>query len=71
MSKVKSYTNTMMSLMSQLKSGDSFLTDISPQVVTAYARAHKTKVTTEQCVLINDYKKENPALSKVTKVTIL
>jgi len=39
--------------------------------VTAYARAHKTKVTTEQCVLINDYKKENPALSKVTKVTIL
>lgn len=61
----------MMSLISQLKSGDSFLTHISPQVVTSYARAHNTKVTTEQCVLINDYKKDSPTLSKVTKVTIL
>jgi hypothetical protein len=71
MSKVKSYTNSMMSLMPQLKSGDSFLTEIAPQVVTAYAKAHKTKVTTEQCVLITSYKKDKPELSKVTKVTII
>lgn len=71
MAKNKSYKSIMMGLIPQLKSGDVFLTEVPQTSVTAYAKAHDTKVKTEQCVLIEDYKTDNPKLIKVTKVTII
>lgn len=71
MAKNKSYTTITMNLMTQLKAGESFFTELEQTKVTAYAKSYGAKVTTEQCVLIQDYKSNTPTLTKLTKVTIL
>ena len=67
----KTHTGTMMSLLTQLKSGDSFHTSVKPNSVKAYAKLNKVNVTTAQCLLIESYTKEKPKAIKLTKVTIL
>jgi hypothetical protein len=71
MSKPSSYTGRMMSLLTILKQGESFHTEVRASIVLQYAKAEGVEVTTESVIQIDEYKSAHPRLSKLTKVTII
>lgn len=70
MTNPNSYTGRMMTLLTILKEGESFHTEIKASIVLQYAKAVGVKVSTESVIQIDEYKSAHPRLSKLTKVTI-
>jgi hypothetical protein len=67
---IQEYHNNI-SQIKDLKAGEYLLTTIEQSKVPAYARTYQKKVKTESCLLIHDYKTDNPKTTKLTKITIL
>jgi len=61
----------IMDLLKLLPSGYSFYTENCPKAVQSYCSLYKVKAITDIVLVVSDYTKPNPAVTKITRVTIL
>lgn len=54
-----------------LKSGDSFYTELKPNFITVYANRYNKQIKTEVCLVMSEYRSLTPIVKRLTKVTIL
>jgi hypothetical protein len=67
----KTKTGKIMLLLTKLKKGDTFYTDIADKNVQAYASNYDVKCSTEVCIILTNIKTKMPQAKKITKVTIV
>jgi hypothetical protein len=70
MAKQFSQTSRLLSVLPELREGDTFFVPIAPSVVLQYAKAHGVIVKTESVLMIEDAKTPSPKVVKHTKITV-